>query len=74
VEFVDRLAYRLERVVDPLLAVVEVGACLRLEAFKLCAGKIEELLVVAAQGLGGDGLEDVGELLACSIEQRDFLA
>ena len=73
VHLVERFAHRGDHVGDGLLAQFQIAAGGLLGLGEGGAGEFQEGLVVTREGVGGEGLEGIGELLPRVFEERHFL-
>src|ERR1039457_645650 len=73
VPLVERFAPRGHHVGDGLLAQFQIAARGLLSLGQGGAGQFQEGLAVAGEGVGGERLEGVGELLPRVFEERQFL-
>ena len=72
VDLVERFAHRGHHVGDGLLAQFQIAAGGLLGLGEGGAGQFQEGLAIAGQGVGGERLEGVGELLSRVFEERHF--
>ena len=65
----QRLAQRLDQLVDGLLALVEIVACHLLLLLETLFGELQQRLLVGLQRLAGQRLETLLQLLARGLQQ-----
>jgi hypothetical protein len=64
VDFAQRFLYGRDKIFDSFLFRVEIAARFGLETLETGAGELEERLVVAAEGISGEGLKGLAEFIS----------